>query len=65
MDRNGIFNNQNDRIRQIGIEYSIIGMIGLGGPELNIVDRNRIFNSQNDWIRCVGIEYCGSELNIQ
>jgi hypothetical protein len=47
-------------------------MIGLGGPELNIVDRNRIFNSQNDWIRWVGIEYlivrtiglCRLELNI-
>jgi hypothetical protein len=31
-----MFNSQNDWIRQIGIENLILGMIELGGPELNI-----------------------------
>ena len=31
-----IFNSQNDWSGQVGIEYLIVGMIGLGGLELNI-----------------------------
>ena len=31
-----IFNSQNDWSGQVGIEYLIVGMIGLGGSELNI-----------------------------
>jgi hypothetical protein len=32
----GIFNSQNDWSGQVGIVYLIVGMIGLGGSELNI-----------------------------
>ena len=45
----GIFNSQNDQISWIRIEYSIVGMIGLGGSEYSIV-------------RMIGLG--GSECNI-
>jgi hypothetical protein len=47
---NWIFSEWNDWIRQIGIQYSIVGIIGLCGSDL-------IFNSGNDQIRWIGIEY--------
>ena len=57
MNQNSIFNSCRDRIRWIGNEYSIVGMIGMHGLEYSIV----------------GIEYLivgmtglgGSEFNIQ
>jgi hypothetical protein len=36
VDQNTILNSWNDWIRQIGIECSMVGIIGLGGSEYNI-----------------------------
>jgi hypothetical protein len=66
----------NDQIRQIGIGYSVDGLIGLGGSKLNIqwmdwADQNLIFNSRNDQVGWIGIEIfngwtdCRLEFNIQ
>jgi len=38
------------RFRQIGMQYSVVGMIGLGRSDL-------MFNSGNDWTRPIVIEY--------
>jgi hypothetical protein len=38
------------RFRLIGMQYSVVGMIGLGGSDL-------MFNSGNDWIRLIVIVY--------
>ena len=57
MDRNWIFNcwnHPNHWIRLIGIKYSVVGMIGLGGSELKLpysewsgeAGQNWIFNSR-------------------
>ena len=59
---NWIFNSWNNRIKQVKIEYSIVGMIGIRGSKYLIVGMNwnRIFNSRNDRndrIRQIGIEY--------
>ena len=62
-DQNAIFHCRNDWIRRIGIEYSLVGMIGFGGSELNIqwmdssddVDLNTLFSCRNDRIRQIRI----------
>ena len=38
------------RFRLIGMQYSVVRMIGLGGSDL-------MFNSGNDWIRLIVIQY--------
>src|SRR5882762_136023 len=60
-----IFKQRSSRTRRMGNQYSVVGIIRLGGVESNIqysdqsdyADQNPIFNSLNGRIRRIGIQY--------